>query len=248
MENQTDYKKGNTILKAILVGIVILFLFLWFNGCFRKSNSDSQQIITVKHAKIVGSTSIVKPESKPLEVNYSNGSTNGPNNAYLSGKSSATPFKNNTSTSGPDNSERWKHIADSLLNENIRMQVAFAKSKNKDSLYREAIKINAFTHTWDNDTLKATVSGLSRGTVEGLKLDYTIKPTTEQIKVPITTFRLLAGGGLGINKDLSQATYKVNLGFQNKKGNIIRGSYQQIGSEKFGLLEYDFSIFSIKSK
>ena len=56
---------------------------------------------------------------------------------------------------------------------------------------------------------------------------------------------MLTGGGIGINKELNQGTWKANVGFQNKKGNIIRGSFQRIGNQDYYLAEYDFSLFKI---
>lgn len=61
-------------------------------------------------------------------------------------------------------------------------------------------------------------------------------------------FRLLLGGGGGIDRGLSQPVYKLNAGFQTRNGNVYTSSYQRIGVTDYILGEVNFSIFSIKGK
>jgi len=61
-------------------------------------------------------------------------------------------------------------------------------------------------------------------------------------------FRLLLGGGGGIDRGLSQPVYKLNAGFQTRNGNVYTSSYQRIGVIDYILGEVNFSIFSIKGK
>lgn len=71
-------------------------------------------------------------------------------------------------------------------------------------------------------------------------------------KIPINekevVLRTLIGGEIGLNKELNQGTYKLNIGLQNAKNDIIRGSYQKIGTNEYFLVGYDKSIFTIKKK
>lgn len=220
METTQGYSKGIKVIYSIVIFIAVLSIISWFKGCF--GNSDT---IVVTHPAVVGKTTIVKPESAVIHDTITI------EKKIFGQNLSKADFK------------KLKAKADSLLNENIKLQVAFAKAKNKDSLYQKAIQINAFNHTWDNDTINAMVNGLSRGTVESIQLHYTIKATKQDVKIPETVFRLLGGAEFGTTKDLSKFNVKANLGLQNRKGNILN-----IGADtdqRF-YLGYSASIFSIK--
>ena len=78
-----------------------------------------------------------------------------------------------------------------------------------------------------------------------MKADYTIK--AKSIDLPYQKsfrYRILAGGEVGINKELNQGVIKANLMFQNKKGNIISGSYQKIGSQEYYLAGFHKNLFT----
>jgi len=131
-----------------------------------------------------------------------------------------------------------------LAEENYNLQMAYINatdSVEKLKMYIDAIQFKKFSKTFENDNFKANVNGISQGEVKELALDYELK------KMPIKElrFRFLLGAGIGINKELNQGVYKLNLGFQNKKGNIWRASYLKIGEQSFGVAEYDISIFKI---
>ena len=227
---ETESKKGNWTLAIALFAVAIV-LFLFLKGC-----DGNGETIIVKHPEVPGTTKAIKPETTEIkwpEKGQRNSVFNSNNNVKA----------NKIDKPNGQQKDYWKAKSDSLLKENLRMQVAFAKSKIKDSLYKKAIQINAFKHTWDNDTIKATVSGLARGTVEQLKLDYTIKATSQTVKVPQTVFRLLGGIETGMTKDLSKFNAKANVGIQNKKGNILTISAD---SDQRFYVGYTASIFSIK--
>jgi hypothetical protein len=121
-----------------------------------------------------------------------------------------------------------------------------ASDSLKIALYNKAIEIKSFNQTFEDNHLKATSSGLVRGEIQSLKLDYTIKPQT--IETPPekeVVFRLLGGFEYGNNTTLSNSIFKANLGFQNRNGNIFRASIDNLENIYIG---YDFSIFNIKGK
>lgn len=131
-----------------------------------------------------------------------------------------------------------------LAEENYNLQIAYINAKDsleKEKLYKSAISLKSFKQPFENDNFKANVSGIVQGELKSLQLDYELK------KMPIkeVRFRFMLGGGVGTNKGLNQGLYKLNAGFQNRKGNVIRASYMQIGNQKYGVAEYDFSIFKI---
>lgn len=215
-------EKKSKVFYYIVGFVVLLFIISWFKGCF----NHGQDSVTIKTKPIVGKTAAVRPYNKPITVSKDS-------IIYI-------PFER---TSSKEDLKKMKSIADSLLKANLQLEIAFAKANNKDSLYKKTIEINSFNHTWDNDTIKATVNGISRGTVEQIQLHYIIKSQKQEVKVPATVFRLLGGAEAGVTKDLSKFNTKVNLGFQNKKGNIMTISADT--EERF-YIGYQMSIFSIK--
>lgn len=110
-------------------------------------------------------------------------------------------------------------LIDTLLIQNDSLINKF-KSEN-DSLklviLEQAIQLHEFTKTWEDSTLKATVSGISRGTVESIMLDYIIKP--QPFKCPDNPRRIL--GGIESGTNLRNFVIKANAGFQTKKGNMF---------------------------
>ena len=121
----------------------------------------------------------------------------------------------------------------------------------KDSLQRlimfqEAISLKSFTTKFEDEFLKLEMEGIVSGELKELTPHYTIKPQKIDVKVPEVKFRLLAGGGFGINKELNQTLYKANLGYQVKSGNIYRLSYLNVNNQAYGVLEVDFPLFTIR--
>lgn len=61
-------------------------------------------------------------------------------------------------------------------------------------------------------------------------------------------FRMLLGGGFGINKELSQPIYNAGGGWQNRKSNVFLVDYSKIGITDYISAKAYISIFSIKGK
>lgn len=137
---------------------------------------------------------------------------------------------------------------DQLIAENKALQNYYNEASDslQKALYNKAIEIKSFNQTFEDDKLKSEVSGLVRGEVQSIKLDYTIKPQTIELpQEKEVVFRLLGGVEYGNNSTLSNSIFKANLGFQNRKGNIVRVSADNFQNVYVG---YDFSIFKIKGK
>lgn len=126
-----------------------------------------------------------------------------------------------------------------LSNQNDSLKMAFknASSEKKDSIYNEAISLNEFSKEFKNEDLFIKASGIARGTVEFITLDYELK----QKKPP--RFKLLAGLGFGAAQNLENTAFKASLGFQNSKDNIYRISYNKLGNENYYLVEFDYVFF-----
>lgn len=122
-----------------------------------------------------------------------------------------------------------------LALENYNLQIAYTNATDsieKLKMYLNAIQLKKFEKTFENDDLKANIKGIAQGEVKEVGFDYTIKPKP----IPITKFRLLAG------VSLNEKVANLNLGFQNKKGNIFEVGYD---TEKRINIGYKQSIFKI---
>lgn len=221
-----EYTKTNITKWIFGAFIIALVVILFLKGC-----SGKHETIIVKHPAVVGSSKAVKPLNVPIDVSLIN----------------AVNKSKTTVNTRFDNAEKLKNqkLIDSLLAENLKLKNAFSAETDKsklDSLYQKAIQLNSFSQSWDFPKLKATASGISRGTVESIKLDYEIKAYSDTLKVPKTKFRLLGGIETGATKDLSKMNFKANLMLQNAKGNILSAGYD---SEQRIYIGYSVSIFSI---
>ena len=123
--------------------------------------------------------------------------------------------------------DRWREVevpTENPVNQDLVDQYQNATdSIARLNLYIDAIQERQFRETFEDDYLRATASGLVRGELLGLSLDYTIKPRT--IEAPQTRFRLLGGFSIGNNTELSGFRWKASMGLQNDQGNIFRLGY-----------------------
>jgi hypothetical protein len=141
--------------------------------------------------------------------------------------------------------EYWKLEAERMYKEYYIMLSDWQNSNDsvQQLKYKDAIEPKFYSHTFENDTLTAKVYGMYLGAIPTMKLNYTIKERKQEVKLPKTIFRLLAGIEAGATTNLSKFNTKVNIGFQNKRGNIFSASFD---SEQRIYLGYTASIFQIK--
>lgn len=118
------------------------------------------------------------------------------------------------------------------------------KNASNDKYYQdlyEKLKPVEFTHAFksDDSTFKATLTGISNGSPQRLKLDWEYKaPPPKQ-----TVFRFSAGSTFGIRKTLDKVVATGLLSGQFKNGNqILIG----IDTNEYIHLGGAFSIFSVK--
>ena len=196
--------------KLILIAIIaFLLVILFMKGC-GLPKVEVPQIVQTKEVK--GKFEVVKPEQKIIYKYSSN-----------------------------NNEEFLQSQINELLAENQKLNDTYLNASDslKTVLYDKAITLNSFTHTWNNDTINATASGVVRGEVESIKLDYTIK--SQKVEVPKTketVLRLLGGLEVGTN-----FVPKVLIGFQNRKGSVLQIGYDTKQQYYVG---YHFSIWNIK--
>jgi hypothetical protein len=218
----------NTIDKAILIDVfkrtwkyllIVVIIILLYKQC----NQQPQLVTKIVTKEVKGKFQEVKPIHDTILITRT--LTNSKEDKFLQGQ------------------------IEQLIKENKGLTEYFNEASDSVRLlmYERAVELKSFAHTFENDTIKATTSGIVQGEVKSIKLDYTIKPQTIEIPKPKEkVFSLLAGGGFGIDTELRQPIYKANLGFQNKKGNVYFASFQRIGSNDFITAEINFNIFSIK--
>lgn len=142
-----------------------------------------------------------------------------------------------------ENSFLQKQI-DSLLVDNEKLKNTFveAPESTQIDLYNDCIKLNKFSSKTENKDVNIEVNGIVRGEVKSLDIKYNLIPQPQKE----VTFRLLSGGGVGIDKNLRSPYFKIDLGFQNQKGDIISGSAMKINSEIYFTINFHKSIFVIK--
>jgi len=200
------------------LGWILLFIVLWFRGC--SGPTISPQIVKVIVQEVKGKFEAKKPVNVPIGQKVSKGET---------------IYKENP-------------IDPKLLAENEKLKQDFAKEK--DSLkriiaYNKSIQLNEFSTKFEDDNLLLNINGIVQGEVKKITPSYTIKEkkVEVQVKPKETVFRLLVGGEIGNNTKLDGFAAKANLILQNKKGNIISGSFDTNQNIWIG---YNISIFDIK--
>ena len=176
--------------------------------------------------KIDNSNTIITPPkegsfeyTKPDEVDK-------PDYIYITTKGDTVRFQN------PLNKE-LKSKYDSVAKSNDALKLKL--------LYYSAIQTRSYKKVFDNKDVTATVFAETTGTLDSLRFDYVIKSDTFKVKQPV--FRLLAGPSLQSNITTLKTNLGLNLGIQNKKGNILTVGYntnQQITAT------YYYNLWTIK--
>ena len=184
--------------------IAILLFVIWSNSCNSETKKEIKYV-TVKSTS--GKATFEKPNQKVVKDQN---------------KKEVVNLKDKSEN------EFLQNEIDRILEENKKLldELALKNESEVKEAYSDAIAINYFERKIDNDTVKIDVYGLTRGTIETMQIDWETKERKQEVEQKELFFRLLLGGEIGINKELNQGTYKINLGFQNKKNDILRFSYQ----------------------
>lgn len=199
------------------LGWVLLFLFLWFNGCSNKEKSSTTTTVIVPEVK--GQFTAKKPVNVPVGQKVSKGKT-----VYI------------------DNPIDPKLIAE---NEKLKNDFAKANDSIKKLQFAKAIQLNKFSTTFDDENLLLNIDGIVQGEVKEITPNYTIKArkVEVQVKPKETVFRLLGGMEVGNNTKLDGFAAKANLMFQNRKGNVLTASFD---ANQVIWVGYNFSILNVQ--
>lgn len=220
---------SNKILKPILyLGWVFAFVILWLNGCNENQKDNNSVIVT---------TPEVNGNFEPTKPNKGNEITQ----AYID--SIKATVKN---TKQSNNNDKYISDISALYNENEALKQQFLNetdSLKRELMYLKAIQLSEYYKEFDDDYINAMVKVISPGDVKLVSMDYTVKKREQLIDVPETKFRFLAGGTIGNSTTFNNPLFSAGIGFQNKKGNIILGSFD---TEKRISISYYQSILKIK--
>lgn len=240
MQEENTAKRGNTTLILCAI-IAVLAILLWFTNCSGKG--DENTVIDTKEVK--GSFPTVK--GSQVQVNQL------PDVGKVIGQKVSGQKSSKATPQDVENFKALYHLTqkqyDSLLVVNRRLD-SLANSLYDKRLQQtlEACKFIEFKHELDNDTIHITLTGISRGVPQNLNLDYILKSRKDTIQLKQIWCRIFAGAEVGINKELNQGTYKLNLTIQNAKNDLLSASYQRILNQNFYLVGYSKALFTINKR
>lgn len=204
------------------LGWILFFLMVWFNGC---SGNETKTVKVIVPA-VTGKLETKKPESKPIEINQE---------PISEVKKDGLVYVEN-----PLNKK--------LVEENKKLKSDYSKMSDslKSKAYDKAIELNTFSYKSEDKYLKLTIDGIVRGEVQQITPIYEIKEREAEAVVKQTYLRVLAGGAVGINKDLNQGVYKLDVDFQNQKGDMLSAEYLRVNNQDYGMIGFKKSILNLK--
>lgn len=136
-------------------------------------------------------------------------------------------------------------LNEQLLNENEQLKRDFEKANDsiRSLLYEKSIAISKFSSKFEDKNIILDINGLVRGEVQEVTPNYTIKKQTISVPVKQTVFRLLGGVEAGNTMQLDQLSFKANVGFQNKSGDVLNIGYD---TQNVIWVGFSKSLFEIK--
>lgn len=242
---QQEVNEEISILKKkmlyFLYGAILTLIVLLFVQKCTPEPSIGKVTITTKEVK--GKFSAVKPVHDKISTTAIG------QNLSKNDKSKNDKSKNdkNKRIEQYENSEQFflKKKIDSLLVINKKIENDFANMPDSAKIYeyKKAIQLNKFSQTFDDKNITIDVSGVSRGTVENIKADYTIKPQKQEVPIKQRVFALKTGFEYGNTTTLTNSVFKGNIEVENKKGNSFGVSYDTDGRY---WIRYSKTVFEIK--
>ncbi len=227
-EKQQELNRFYRMLKWVgVIGIAIVIGIL-LRKCKGEPSVTTQKVIT---KEVKGSFKPAEPKNTVIENYYY---VNGEKQLY----GNSEQFKND---------KFLQEKLDKLFAENQKLIKLFSEksASEKDSLYKEAIKLNEFSQTFDDDKVKIDISGIAQGKVKSIKADYFIKPQKidVEVKQKQRVFALKLGAEYGNSIELNKGVFKGNIEFENKKGNAYNIGYD---TDDRIWLGFKFTVFDIK--
>ena len=132
----------------------------------------------------------------------------------------------------------------------INLELAKLYQLEKDSLKREllyykSIQNRTYIDSVKDKNVKISYVAKTTGTLDNIKFNYIVFKDSVKVRLPEkkTVFALYTGGGLYLKNNFDLG-YKLDVKFQNKKGDLFGGSYDPINKVIFA--EYNFRLINIK--
>lgn len=118
-------------------------------------------------------------------------------------------------------------------------------SIDKLNLFINAVKINKYKENFDNKDISLTIEAETTGTLNYIKPTYIIKEKTIDVPVKIkqTVFAIYTGVETYNNTSLNNFGVKIDLGIQNKKGDIYTAGFDTNNNIYIG---YKLRLINIK--
>jgi len=207
------------LIKYAVVAVLAILIFNWFGKCSSGSGEKQKVIVPAISEKFEPK----KPDSKPLEI------IQRPINQV---KKDGIVYIHN-----PLNEKLARE------NDSLKANYAIISDSLKSKEYFKAIELNSFSTKFEDDNLLLNINGTIRGEVQEITPSYTIKERKIDIVPKQTVFRLLAGAEIGSSIITPKLNIKANLMLQNKRGDIISGSYD---TNQIYWIGFNKSIFNIK--
>ncbi len=225
--NLHNKEYNNRLEKRILyITIAVLVILFWIKGCNGSKDGTTTKVTIPAITKKLPTATAPEIKHVPVEVPkwYRDKKTE---NKYLKDISEA----------------EQRIIAYQEEIDNMQSEFMWGDSIKQAELYRLATELKSFETELEDEYLKLKINGIIAGNeVKEITPTYTIKKREIEVPKKETKFRMLVGGGLGNSLTFDKPLFNGNVGFQNKKGNIIRISYD---TEKRIMVGYDFSLFKI---
>lgn len=115
-----------------------------------------------------------------------------------------------------------------------------AEDSTKIKMFAEATKIRQYKNDFNDSIADVSIFTETKGELLKIAPKITIKTRLPEKK---TVFALYTGGGLYLKNNFNLG-YKLDVKFQNKKGDLFGGSYDPINKVIFA--EYNFRLINIK--
>ena len=206
----------------LYLGWILLILLLFFRGCGASVPGTSVTIPAI--TKTLPADTIVKHETISIPKWYKDTKTE---KKYLKDLTEA----------------EQRIIAYQEEIDNMQTEFMWGDSIKQAELYRLATELKSFETELEDEYLKLKINGIIAGNeVKEITPTYTIKKREVNVPKKETKFRMLGGVGIGNTLMFNKPIFNANVGFQNKKGNILTIGYD---TETRILLGYNFSIFKI---
>lgn len=200
----------------LYLGWILLFAVLFFRGCSNGQKVSNDKLIIKEVTKTLPADTIVKHQI--VEVNKM--------------------VKNKVNEDLLDRLKQYEEEANFMIDE-----FTYSDSVQKAEFYRLATQLKSFESNFEDENLKLTINGIiAANEVKEITPTYTIKKKEIPVTQKEVKFRMLGGIGFGNTPQFDKPVFNANIGFQNKKGNIIRIGYD---TEQRILVGYDFSIFKV---